>query len=256
MEDMGFIRRALSGVMDGLTIEPWAAGGSWAEPGRGATEEESGEFFTSFLEEWLRFYGPRALDDLAGMLGVDPERMVPALEDLAEEQTVVSGGLTKDGSDEVCDSENFEILLRLARREAVPDFQPLAVKYLPLFLSAYQGLTAGEGDLDALVRRLEQMLCLALPADMWEKDVLPARVRPYAASWLDTVFQAGDLRWTGRGERRTAFCFESDLDLLEPEGDGREPEEKRRRHRIRNGPACFRSHTDGMISIRCNASAG
>jgi ATP-dependent Lhr-like helicase len=77
---------------------------------------------------------------------------------------------------------------------------------------------------------MEQLLCLPVPAEMWETEILPARLHPYSTSWLDTIMQEGELRWTGSANRRAAFCFESDLDLMQadaeaPDGDAQRDED-------------------------------
>jgi len=63
------------------------------------------------------------------------------------------------------------------------------------------------------------MLCLPLPAEMWETEIFPARLHPYATSWLDTIMQEGELRWTGSANHRVAFCFESDFDMMQADNE-------------------------------------
>jgi ATP-dependent Lhr-like helicase len=126
------------------------------------------------------------------------------------------GPLVTESTDErICDSENFEVLLRLARASAVPVFEPLDVEWLPLFLAQHQGVTDPGDDVEGLFRCIEQLLCLPVPSALWESEILPARLHPYSASWLDSAMQEGDLRWVGSENRRVAFCFESDLDLMQ-----------------------------------------
>jgi ATP-dependent Lhr-like helicase len=134
-------------------------------------------------------------------------------------QKVLQGLLVTDGEpDEVCDTENFEILLRIARSEAIPVFQPLSIEWLPLFLALYQAIISPRNDLEELFRRIEQLLCFPAEAAMWESEIFPARLAPYDPSWLDTLMQEGDLQWVGAEGHRVAFCFESDMDLLQEEG--------------------------------------
>ena len=85
------------------------------------TIQDRGEELTAFLDEWLRFYGPVSQDWLAGTLALSTEELTPALDDLQDTQRLVQGRLVVDGNeDDLCDSENFEILLRMARVAAVP----------------------------------------------------------------------------------------------------------------------------------------
>jgi ATP-dependent Lhr-like helicase len=183
-------------------------------------EEDRDEILISVLGEWLQFYGPVNFEFIGATLGIEKQRLSLVLEDLIDSQDIITGQLITGGTDEeVCDSENFEILLRQTRASAVPVFEPVDIEWLPLFLAQYQGLTQPEDSVEGLFRYVEQMLCLPLPAEMWETEIFPARLHPYTTSWLDTIMQEGELRWTGSANRRIAFCFESDLDLLQADNE-------------------------------------
>jgi len=168
------------------------------------------------LGQWLQFYGPRPKAFIENRLGMNESVLGRALETLIESGQIIGGRLVKDGSgQEVCDSENFEILMRISRTRAVPDFKPLSIKYLPHFLAHIQGLTKKREGLDRLFESLEQLVCLPLPAESWETDILPARLSPYHTSFLDTILQEGDFHWYGMGKKKIVFCFHSDLDFMD-----------------------------------------
>src|SRR4029450_10822449 len=78
---------------------------------------------------------------------------------------------------------------------------------------------------------------LALPADAWERDVLPRRTGAYSPAWMDQLCAAGELLWIGAGalgrragcgllwcgrgvlarpSGRVALCFRDDAALLGP----------------------------------------
>jgi ATP-dependent Lhr-like helicase len=134
---------------------------------------------------------------------------------LIESNDVITGRLIK-GSPEVyfCDSENYEIMLRINRARAVPVIDPLDAAFLPLFLARYQGLSETAEDEDVLFNRMEQLLCLPLPARIWETDILPARMHAYKCAYLDRIVSESDLCWRGFEKERIAFCFKSELDLI------------------------------------------
>jgi ATP-dependent Lhr-like helicase len=181
-----------------------------------AVYEGRNEKWASLLGEWLQFYGPKTVEFVRRTLGVENERLQWALEDLIDSQKALQGHLVSEGEpDEICDSENFEILLRLARAESVPTFEPLAIEWLPLFLAHHQGLTKPLSNVEGLYLRIEQLLCYPAEAATWEEEILPARLHPYDPSWLDTLIQEEDLKWIGNEGHRITFCFESDLDLLQ-----------------------------------------
>ncbi|MDY6912146.1 MAG: ATP-dependent helicase, partial [Chloroflexota bacterium] len=176
------------------------------------------EILTTLLGDWLQFYGPVSFDFIRTTLGIENGPLMLALEYLVDSQKLITGQLVTDGpEDDFCDSENFEILLRMARADAVPGFEPLDIEWLPLFLAQHQGLAKPESDIDGLAQRIEQLVCYPAPASLWETEIFPARVQTYSASWLDTLMQESDLRWVGTEKGRIAFCFESDLDLMADE---------------------------------------
>jgi len=179
------------------------------------TTEERGEELTAFLDEWLRFYGPVSMEWLAGTLALPTEELTPALDDLQDTQRLVQGRLIVDGlEDDLCDGENFEILLRMARAAAAPSFAPLPVEDLPRFLAQVQGLCSPGEDLDDLWARLEGLSGYPARAELWEEAILPARMRRYDGAWLDSLMQEGNLHWVGIEKGRVAFCLEDDLPLL------------------------------------------
>ena len=184
-------------------------------------EEDPDEAIVSLVGEWLQFYGPISEASIGKSLGIEDQRLRPVVEALLDSERLITGQLVRGGKDnDVCDGENFEILLRLARTEAVPEFKPMDIEWLSLFLSTYQGLTDPADNQDGLFNRLEQLLCYRMPAGLWESDIFPARVQPYDPAWLDAIMQEGDLRWIGCKNRTLTFCFESDLDLLKEEDRG------------------------------------
>ncbi len=173
------------------------------------------EIFINMFLEWFRFYGPVKKEWISHNLGITINNLEPILTSLIESNDCITGRLIKE-SPEVyfCDSENYEILLRINRARSVPVIEPLDAAFLPLFLARYQGLSAKAEDEEALMNRLEQLLCLPLPAGMWETDILPARMNYYKCAYLDRIVSESDLCWTGFEKEKTAFCFETEFDLL------------------------------------------
>ncbi len=188
-----------------------------------ATESdlEEPEELTALLGQWLQFYGPVTVEFIERTLGIEGEHLQLALEDLIDSQKVVQGRLITDGEpNEICDSENFEILLRHARIEAIPSFEPLEIEWLPLFLADYEGITKPQESIEGLHTCLGQLVCYPAEAELWESEILPARLHPYDPSWLDSVMQEGSLFWMGSEGHHITFCFESDMDLLQEDPTG------------------------------------
>ena len=180
---------------------------------------------TSLLGEWLQFYGPITTEFIQETLGIESQQLQQMLNDLADSQTIVMGQLVADTNRQtICDSNNFEILLRLTRRDAIPTFEPLEFEWLPVLLAEFQRLATPANDVEGLFACIEQLACYPAQAGLWESEILPARLYPYAASRLDTIMMEGDLRWVGIENRRVAFCFDPDRDLMQEENskDGNE----------------------------------
>ena len=177
--------------------------------------QDDDEMLTSLLGEWLQFYGTTTVDFIRQTLGIENQRLQMALEDLIDSQKIITGQLVANHNDEaICDSENFEILLRMTRRDAIPIFEPLGIESLPLFLAQFQGLTKPGDDVDGLFQCIEQLICYSTQAELWESEIFPARTRAYATSWLDTIMLEGNLQWVGGEKHRISFCFEPDFDLM------------------------------------------
>ena len=181
---------------------------------------------TSLIAEWLQFYGPTTAEYVQETLGIGEEELSLALEDLVDSEKIIIGQLVEGAVGEtLCDGENFEILLRLGRRDAAPAFEPLEFKWLMVFLANFHKLTTPADDLDGLLGSIEQLVCYPAIAGLWESEFFPARSRAYATSLLDSAMMEGSLRWIGGDNRRATFYFEEDFDLMGEEGGENMPHE-------------------------------
>ncbi len=191
----------------------------------GQDAEDRDELFTSIISEWLRFYSPRRLEFVRETLGLGSERLMEAVEALIDSGTLVSGPLLKDDNrDYICDSQNYEVMLRISRAAAIPAFTALNIERLQPFLAQWQGLVTkgSKAGPDGLFQSIEQLECYPAPAELWESEIFPARIKSYDPSWMDSVMQQSDLRWIGMPGRRVVFSFEQDLDLVQEEGQSEE----------------------------------
>ncbi|MBP1739144.1 MAG: ATP-dependent helicase Lhr, partial [Deltaproteobacteria bacterium] len=198
-------------ALEGLASRKWGA------------EEDQGALFSSLLSEWLHFTGPVTRSNIRATLGSDPGRLDVALADLLDNGDLISGNLISHSDEEyVCDSGNFEMLLRLNRLDSRPAFQALDIRRLPLFAAAFQGIAEAGAGLDALEQRMEQLVCYTVPAEIWESDILPARLELYEPAWLDTLIQSGELSWRGSEKEQVTFYYKPDLVLLAKDNSGSE----------------------------------
>jgi ATP-dependent Lhr-like helicase len=184
-----------------------------------------GDELAGVVAEWLRASGPIEPERLAGVFGLAADRADAVLRDLVEEEAVVVDRLLS-GSDavQVCDRQNLESLLRLARARARPRLESVPADRLPLFLARRQGLVGGGGAVDSgeevaagprerLQSALEPLFGFGLPVRLWEEEVLPARLDGYRAGLLDDLAGSSGLGWFGCGRQRIGLAFPEDFEL-------------------------------------------
>lgn len=51
---------------------------------------------------------------------------------------------------------------------------------------------------DGVMRVIEQLAGVGLPASLWESQILPARVRDYSSEMLDELLATGAVIWSGQ----------------------------------------------------------
>ncbi|QLA15985.1 DEAD/DEAH box helicase [Desulfolutivibrio sulfoxidireducens] len=179
------------------------------------------EIALEVVSQWLRFYGPVDPDFPALTLGIDPGRGRLLVDALVRNGTLVVGRLMEGGGrEDVCDTANFESLLRLGRSLAVPRVETVPLSCLVPFVAVCQGVIPKGRDPRDLFERAKRLTCLSLPAGLWEAEVFPARMAGYDPAMLDTAMRHTGLGWRGRGERRVCFVFPGDVDLLAGEDRG------------------------------------
>lgn len=178
--------------------------------------EPNDEALRQFLREWLRFYGPRPIDTVARALGIAPSEFARLTQPLVEADECVVDRLHADTeTNEVCDSQNLETLLRWTRSRQRKPFETLDITQLGLFWATHQAVVSDVvGSADQLDVVLTQLATYSAPAAQWETELLPARLRPYHTAWLDAVFAESDLLWRGMGEEKLTFVLPEDLPLL------------------------------------------
>ena len=241
-EDAGLFRDALGAV-----------------PPSGLPEAFTGDVpdaMERLVRRFARTHGPFETDALRARYGVD---FTPVLEALETSGDLVRGELRPGGTQrEWCDPEVLRRLRRASLAALRKEIEPADQRALARFLPNWQGVdrhpAAGAGP-DRLREVLIGLQGLALPADVWERDVLPRRLGAYSPSWMDTLCAAGELVWVGAGalgrrSGRVALYFREDVRLLGPPPPPKEAPEgavhDTIRERLRAG-ACF--FTDLLADI-------
>ena len=183
-------------------------------------EEDPDNALVTALGNWAQFYGPFTESFARETLGAGRRRLHAALQTLLDDDALIAGQLVAGESERfLCDAQNFETLLRMARAAAVPSFEPLPFERIALFLAQTQGLTEPSSGDAGLFRAVRQLFAYPARADMWESEIFPARVTDYQPALLDALAQEQEdgLRWIGFEGRRAAFAYEDEIDLAQPD---------------------------------------
>jgi ATP-dependent Lhr-like helicase len=173
------------------------------------------------VARYARTHGPFTTEELRERYGVDASAVLRQLE---REGAIVRGELRPGGSGrEWCDVEVLRRLRRASLAALRKEIEPADQRSLAAFLPSWQGVDrhsgAGAG-IDRLREVLVPLQGLALPAEIWERDVLPRRTGAYSQSWLDSLCASGELVWVGVGalgrSGRVALYFREDAPLIGP----------------------------------------
>jgi ATP-dependent helicase Lhr and Lhr-like helicase len=184
--------------------------------------EDVPDALSRLLRRFAATHGPFTTDDVRGRYGIDASA---ALRELERANVLVRGELRPGGADrEWCDPEVLRRLRRASLAVLRREIEPAEARELARFGPAWQGVDrfpASGAGIDRLREVLVPLQGLALPADVWERDVLPRRIGAYSPSWIDQLCASGELAWIGAGalgrnSGRVALYFRDDLALLGP----------------------------------------
>ncbi len=125
-------------------------------------------------------------------LGVD----VPAA--VAGSPDSISGAAHAGESAEFCDARVLRLLRRRSLAALRSAVEPVATRDYARFLPAWQSIGELRGT-DGVLRVVEQLAGVPLPASAVESLILPARVRDYRPAMMDELTTSGEVLWQGHG---------------------------------------------------------
>ncbi|HEY0779073.1 MAG TPA: hypothetical protein VGD56_13975, partial [Gemmatirosa sp.] len=220
---------------------------------------------SELVARYARTHGPFTAEDLHARYGVDAGAVLRELERAGD---LVRGELRPGGSErDWCDVEVLRRLRRASLAALRKEIEPADQRRLAAFLPSWQGVDRHSGA-GAGVDRLREVIValqgLALPAEIWERDVLPRRTGAYSPSWMDSLCASGELVWVGAGplgrSGRVALYLREDAAAIgAPPVLGRastesphKPEHELLRARLAAGPSFF---TDLLAELDAPAEA-
>ncbi|HEY3736877.1 MAG TPA: ATP-dependent helicase [Jatrophihabitans sp.] len=188
IEDAGRVRDALG------TLLPVGVPEVFTEPVRDPLGD--------LVRRYARTHGPFTAHEVADRLGLGVAVVTGVLARLTADGRTVQGEFTTDtAATQWCDAE----VLRLIRRRSLAvlrrEVEPVAPIALARFIPAWQGLGAKTGarGVDAVMRAVEQLAGVPVPASALETLVLPSRVPDYSPAMLDELTLSGEAVWVGTG---------------------------------------------------------
>jgi ATP-dependent Lhr-like helicase len=141
--------------------------------------------------------GPITADALARPFGLQGGDVLPALFALEQQGTAMRGNFTGAPGEEWCERRLLARIHRYTLKRLRNEIEPATLADFQRFLFHWQGLGATERreGREALSAVLGELQGLALPAAVWEREVLPARIADYGAGLLDQLCTAGEVVW-------------------------------------------------------------
>ncbi|MDP9497450.1 MAG: DEAD/DEAH box helicase, partial [Actinomycetota bacterium] len=156
---------------------------------------------SDLVSRYARTHGPFLAQDVARRFGLGVAVVDTALARLAASGRVAHGEFRPGGTGlEWCDAEVLRMLRRRSLAKLRKEVEPVPPEALARFLPVWQNLgsAAGRG-LDGLLRAVEQLQGVAVPASALESLVLPSRVADYSPAMLDELTASGEVLWAGQG---------------------------------------------------------
>jgi ATP-dependent Lhr-like helicase len=210
-DDAGLYRDALGAVPPGGLPEAFVA--------------DVEDPLAQVVARYARTHGPFTTDELRGRYRVDPSSVLAQLEAAG---ALVRGELRPDGGSgrEWCDPDVLRRLRRASLASLRKEIEPADQRALAAFAPSWQGVDrhapAGAG-IDRLREVLVPLQGMALPVDVWERDVLPRRTGAYSTTWLDQLCASGEVVWVGAGalgrsSGKVALLFREDAEAIGPPG--------------------------------------
>ncbi|MDI7276508.1 MAG: helicase-related protein, partial [Anaerolineae bacterium] len=234
----GPVRRWILSEEAALYEQAFGQAGPSMPPGPESAEQEDGaapeaDCFrarTRLLERLLATHGPLDRGQMLSRYAFEERWLEAALRVAVEARRCVRGRLTGEGgAEQWCDRANLEQARRrtlaLLRREV----QPVPLASYADFVARWQHVHPHERlpRRDGLRRAIQQLRGVPVPALLWARDLLPARVEGFRVAELEALCQGGEIAWVGSGSGKAAqlrarFLFrgEGSLYLPPPLDDG------------------------------------
>jgi len=169
---------------------------------------------TEIVRGWLECSGPLTAAALAHKLSMSSDAVESALLALEHEGQVLRGRFSVQPQGPValvaptewCNRRVLARIHRLTLGRLRREIEPVSTAQFEEFSARWQHCVAGAQlhGVDGTLQVVKQLQGLEFPAEAWEKEVLPRRVRGYRSEFLDKLCASGEVMW-GRLSPHPAF---------------------------------------------------
>ena len=147
---------------------------------------------------YARTHGPFTPAEVARRYGLGVAVIVNALERFVERGRLVEGEFRPGGTQrEWCDAEVLRVIRRRSLAKLRHEVEPVEAPAFARLITSWQNVAKRRRGVEALLETIESLQGVAMPASIFESEILAARVEDYRPSDLDMLSAAGEIVWTG-----------------------------------------------------------
>ena len=183
--------------------EPWAVEDAVAE----------------VLRARLGGFGPLSVDEIAAPLALPVADVTQALARLEQEGYVLRGHFSPEATQEQwCERHLLARIHRYTVKRLRREIEPVALQDFMRFLFDWQHLsdgTRGQGSA-MLPQIIGQFEGYAAATAAWDSELLSARLKDYACTWLDELCRSGKWVWTRLSNKASTMALRSTPVVLLP----------------------------------------
>jgi ATP-dependent Lhr-like helicase len=144
----------------------------------------------------LEAEGPVTTEGLAALFSRSATELAVPLAALEQQGIVMRGRFTGVSEEEWCERRLLARIHRYTLKRLRKEIEPVSLADYQRFLFEWQGLGGARREgREALSAVLAELEGLALPAAVWEREVLPARIADYGGDLIDGLCAAGEIIW-------------------------------------------------------------
>jgi ATP-dependent Lhr-like helicase len=166
-----------------------------AAPASRMREWQREDALAEIIRGRMSLLGPTTATELATSLNIEEKDADAALLKLESEGAILRGSFTQ--ANEWCDRRLLARIHRYTLNRLRAEIEPVTAADFTRFLFAWQHVTPSTKltGIDGLHEVIKQLDGYEIPANAWERHILPQRIERYEPSMLDTLCFSGEVGW-------------------------------------------------------------